>query len=168
MVDGTRQQKTVRGGITNLVALKTTGSAFEGFLKDPFTTLPEDRRRVFSTSIRGDWLYQDGPSTSTGTGRVCETRCSRLLPCTTANRCSTLYAMAEATFARFSQIREIRLSLPNRHYNLVNLSAFGMENPAEVFLPTDEPHGLIASGSREEAKGCYRRRPARIPVKEPD
>src|SRR5216684_8359028 len=40
-------------------------------------------------------------------------------------------------------VREIRLSLPNKHYLLVDLKPFGMDNPGEVFLPTDEPHGLI-------------------------
>ena len=55
----------------------------------------------------------------------------------------TLFVMGEAVLERFDQLREIHLSLPNRHYNHVSLEPFGLDNPAEVFLPTDEPHGLI-------------------------
>jgi len=33
--------------------------------------------------------------------------------------------------------------MPNKHCLLVDLSPFGMENSNEVFLPIDEPHGLI-------------------------
>jgi len=55
----------------------------------------------------------------------------------------TLYAMGEAVLENFEVVREIRLSLPNKHFNLVDLKPFALENPAEVFVPTDEPHGLI-------------------------
>ena len=41
------------------------------------------------------------------------------------------------------EIREIRPSLPNNHYHLLDLSPFNRDNPNVVFLPTDEPHGLI-------------------------
>ena len=58
--------------------------------------------------------------------------------------------MGEAVLTNFDPIREIRLSLPNKHFNLVDLTPFGMDNPAEVFLPTDEPHGLIEATLRKE------------------
>jgi len=50
--------------------------------------------------------------------------------------------MGEAVLKKYPGIREIHLSLPNKHYNLVDLSHFHLENPKEIFLPTDEPHGL--------------------------
>ena len=58
--------------------------------------------------------------------------------------------MGEAALAKYATIREIHLSLPNKHYNLVDLSAFGMDNPKEIFLPTDEPHGLIEATIRND------------------
>jgi len=33
------------------------------------------------------------------------------------------------------------MACPNIHFILMNLSAFGMDNNNDVFLPTDEPHG---------------------------
>jgi urate oxidase len=62
----------------------------------------------------------------------------------------TLYAMGEAVLGNFESIREIHLSLPNKHYTLVDLSRFDLDNPGEVFLPTDEPHGLIEATLKKD------------------
>src|SRR5262249_10306916 len=55
----------------------------------------------------------------------------------------TLYAMGDAVLNAHPQIAEIRLTLPNKHYIPVNLAPLGLENRNEIFLPPDEPHGLI-------------------------
>jgi urate oxidase len=34
--------------------------------------------------------------------------------------------------------------MPNRHCLLVDLKPFGMENNNEIFVPTNEPFGLIS------------------------
>ena len=62
----------------------------------------------------------------------------------------TLYAMGEAVLNNFEIIREIHLSLPNKHYSLIDLTPLGMDNTGEVFLPTDEPHGLIEATLRKD------------------
>src|SRR5277367_3008443 len=54
---GTKEGTTIRAGIRDLVVLKTTNSAFENFMRDPFTTLKEDNNRILSTAIEADWLY---------------------------------------------------------------------------------------------------------------
>ena len=33
--------------------------------------------------------------------------------------------------------------MPNRHHLPVDLSRFGLENRNEIFVATEEPHGLI-------------------------
>jgi urate oxidase len=144
MLDATRDGIAIRAGIENLIVLKTTKSAFQGFLRDRYTTLKEDQNRILSTSIQADWLY-DGSAIEFN--RVWDGVRRTLLE-TFAEHDSlslqhTLYAMGEAVLHSFEPIREIHLSLPNKHYNLVNLSTFETDNPSEVFLPTDEPHGLI-------------------------
>jgi urate oxidase len=58
--------------------------------------------------------------------------------------------MGEGALLKVPSIREIYLSLPNRHYNLVNLSPLNLENPKEIFLPADEPHGLIEATLRND------------------
>jgi urate oxidase len=148
---GTREGTTVHAGIRDLVVLKTTKSAFEDFLRDPYTTLKEDRDRILSTSIHAEWLYQgDEVEYSPVWHGVRQTLLESFAEHDSKSLQHTLYAMGEAVLGSFDRIREIRLSLPNKHFLPVDLSPFGMDNPAEVFLPTDEPHGLIEATVRKE------------------
>ena len=62
----------------------------------------------------------------------------------------TLYAMAEAALAAVSAIDEIWMAMPNKHCLLVDLSRFGQDNPNEIFVPTDEPHGYIEARVRRK------------------
>ena len=143
-VSGTREKTTLRAGVQQLLVMKTAQSAFLGFRKDQYTTLKEDRNRLMATSIEAEWLYGDVPADF---NQVWNAVCGTLIGAFAAHESlslqHTLYAMGEAVLGKFDEIREIRLSLPNKHYNLINLSPFGLENPSEVFLPIDEPHGLI-------------------------
>jgi urate oxidase len=56
---------------------------------------------------------------------------------------NSLFRMGEAALATVPEIPEISMACPNIHYILLNLSAFGMDNKNDLFLPTDEPHGQI-------------------------
>jgi urate oxidase len=55
----------------------------------------------------------------------------------------TLYAMGTRVLETVPEIVEIRLSLPNKHHFLTDLSPFGLDNPGEVFHAADRPYGLI-------------------------
>ena len=143
-VTATREATTVRAGIDDMVVLRTAKAAFEGFLRDPYTTLRETSDRILSSAVRVSWLYSGnevayGPAWHGVRRTLLETFAdhdSRSLQ-------HTLYAMGEAVLKSHDEIAEIRLSLPNKHYYLVDLSPFGLENDNEVFLPVDEPYGLI-------------------------
>jgi urate oxidase len=37
----------------------------------------------------------------------------------------------------------VRLSMPNRHHFLQDLTAFGLDNPDVVYRAEDRPYGLI-------------------------
>jgi urate oxidase len=148
---GSRQGAEIRSGMDDLVVLKTTGSAFENFLRDPYTTLKEDRNRILATAIRANWLYASSHIEFLSVWHAVR----QMLLDVFAEHDSqslqhTLYAMGEAVLGNFENIREIHLSLPNRHYNLVDLTPFTQENPGAVFLPIDEPHGLIEATLRKD------------------
>jgi urate oxidase len=150
-LSGTREGTAVRAGIAHLIVLKTTKSAFEGFLKDPYTTLKEDRDRILSTSIHADWLYEGSDVEFSALWHgIRQTLLETFAEHDSQSLQHTLYAMGEAVLRNFEHAREIHLSLPNKHFNRVDLSPFGMDNPAEVFLPTDEPHGLIEATLRRD------------------
>ena len=55
----------------------------------------------------------------------------------------TLYAMGEAVLQARAEVAEIRMTMPNRHHFVVDLSPFGMANDNEVFHAADRPYGLI-------------------------
>jgi urate oxidase len=51
--------------------------------------------------------------------------------------------MGQAVLDTSPDVSAIRLVMPNKHHLPVDLSRFGLENRNEIFVPTDEPHGLI-------------------------
>ena len=48
---------SVASGLSGLVILKTADSAFEGYIKDPLTTLRETSDRLFGTDVTASWTY---------------------------------------------------------------------------------------------------------------
>jgi len=148
-VTGTPQTTKVSAGIDGLLILRTAGSAFDGYINDPYTTLAETRDRIFATVVKADWDYA-AEDTSFG---LCWRTVRETLLESFANHPSesvqhTLYAMAEAALERCDQLSEIRLSMPNKHHLTFDLSRFGLERRNEVFVPTDEPYGLIEATLR--------------------
>ncbi|HEX4002494.1 MAG TPA: urate oxidase [Candidatus Acidoferrales bacterium] len=151
LVTASRAATTIRAGVKNLVAMKTTKSAFEGFVRDSYTTLREDRNRILATAIRADWIYaSDKLDFDAAWSEVRRSLLETFAAHDSLSLQHTLYDMGKAVLEQFEAIREIRLSLPNKHYNLADLSPLGMTNPGEIFLPTDEPHGLIEATLKKE------------------
>ena len=150
-VRGSREGKTVSAGIEGLVVLNAANSAFEHFLRDEYTTLKEDRNRILATVIRANWTYRSGSTRfDEDWNGVRQALLKAFAAHDSESLQQTLYAMAEAILKRFQDVREISLSLPNKHYNLLDLSPLGLDNPGEIFLPTDEPHGLIEATLRND------------------
>ena len=147
---GTKEGTTIRSGIRDLVVLKTTNAAFENFMRDPFTTLKEDDNPILSTAIEADWLYSGediefGPMWHGVRQMLLETFAEHK----SLSLQHTLYAMGETVLDNYDNVREIHLSLPNKHFNLIDLDPLGMDNPAAVFLPIEEPHSSIEATLRK-------------------
>lgn len=150
-VVGVRTEHAIRAGIDGLVIMKTTQSAFDDFLRDEYTTLKETRDRIFCTVLKAIWIYRTDDLDFNAAWQGAR----QLMLDTFADHDSlsvqeTLYAMGEAVLTKFDDIREIHLSLPNKHYLSVDLSPLRMDNPGQIFLPTDEPHGLIEATLRKD------------------
>jgi len=129
-----RKEKTLRAGIDGLVVLKTTGSAFENFLKDEYTTLKEDRNRILATSIRANWLFRENMSEFDSTWHgVRQALLEAFAGHNSESLQHTLYAMGEAVLKKYPGIREIHLSLPNKHYNLSTCRFFTWTIPRRFF-----------------------------------
>ena len=146
-VDG--DEAHVLAGLTDLVVLKTTGSEFRGFPRDRYTTLAETRDRILATAVTARWRY-----TRTDLDfDACFAGVRTALLETFASTHSlalqqSLYAMGEAVLERCTDVAEIRMSMPNKHHFLQDLSAYGLDNSldgdgAVVYHADDRPYGLI-------------------------
>jgi urate oxidase len=140
----TRDSQSVESGIRDFVILKSTGSGFENYPKDEFTTLPETADRIMATALRAAWSYSKKP----GNYRVQNDKIIAAMLKVFANNYSpsaqtTLFEMGTAALEVCPEISRIELAMPNKHYLPIDLSRFGRENKNEIFTPTDEPHGQI-------------------------
>ena len=151
MVTGTRDTVFIESGIENLQIVKTTGSAFEGYVHDPFTTLKETSDRILATAVKASWLYSDNdiPFGVYWHG-VREAILDTFVEHESRSMQYTLHAIAEAVLERYADIAEIRLWLPAKDCRLVDLGLFGLENNNEVFAPAEEPLELIEARLRRE------------------
>jgi urate oxidase len=134
----------ILSGLDNLVLLKTANSGFAGYIKDSLTTLPETNDRLFGTAVSAEWHYTSNDLDFDKT----RMRLREAMLKTFANHHSksvqqTLYAMAESALEAAMEIDDIKITMPNKHCLLVDLSRFGQDNPNEIFVPTDEPFGYI-------------------------
>ena len=153
----------VSSGFTGLKLLKTTQSAFVKFLKDQYTTLPEVTDRLVATSVTAKWTYSHEKHPRDFQKQSQEIR--NVLVNTFAGPADTgtpspavqftLYQMGKAVLEQCPSVDSIFLSMPNIHNLPLNQTKFGLPNVhphGEIFVPTDEPHGMIEATIRRGSK----------------
>jgi len=133
----------VVSGIDDLVVLKTTGSEFRGFPRDSYTTLAETSERILATSVTARWRYRAEVVYSQVYPAVRALLLETFATTHSLALQQTLYAMGSTVLEAFDDIAEIRMSMPNKHHYLADLSPFGLDNPNQVFIAGDRPYGLI-------------------------
>jgi urate oxidase len=134
----------ISGGITGLQLLKTTNSEFSDFVSDRYRTLKDTRDRIFATSVDAMWSY--GAEKSEFNGSFAVIRAALLKTFAEQHSLAvqqTLMAMGKAALAACPSIQSVDLKMPNQHRIPFNLEPFGIKNDNEIFVPSDEPFGLI-------------------------
>jgi len=154
---------TLSAGLRDLLVLKSSGSAFENFFKDEFTTLVPVSDRILSTAIDYEYtivlpkepLTIDGLAEVGKKAKFSEVAASArkitldlFATDESASVQATLYKMGQKIIGDNDTVGSVRYSLPNKHYIPVNLSFMKLENvtppeKAEVFTPVESPSGLI-------------------------
>jgi urate oxidase len=134
----------IHSGLKNLIVMKTADSGFEGYIVDELTTLKPTADRLFCTAVAAEWHY----TSSTLDFDFTRAALRLAMLATFANHKSksvqeTLYEMGKSALERIPQADSIDLTMPNKHCLLVDLARFGVDNPNEIFVPTDEPAGHI-------------------------
>ena len=140
-----------RGGVSTLVSgidgfafMKSTQSGWENYVKDRYTTIPETADRIVRDQHGGVLEMVGKPASYSATNaRILATLLEVFSTTYSRSVQDSLYRMGEAALAAVPEISEISMACPNMHFIPMNLSAFGLDNNNDVFLPTDEPHGQI-------------------------
>jgi urate oxidase len=139
-------------GIRDLVILKSTGSGFEGYPKCESTTLAETADRILATSFRATWHFAAVPESYRATDQAILAAMFRVFAQNfSPSAQTTLFQMGEAVLEVSAEISRIDLAMPNKHCLLLNLTPFGLKNENEVFVPTEEPFGLIEASVARDA-----------------
>ncbi|HVZ83236.1 MAG TPA: urate oxidase [Terracidiphilus sp.] len=134
----------VVSGFRDLTILKTTKSAFTGYIKDKLTTLKPATDRIFGTSATAIWQYSaKKPDYTQVRARILAALEKEFAGHNSMSVQHTLFDMGKAALAAAPEIASITLTMPNLHHLLADLSPFGQDNPNHIFVPIDEPHGYI-------------------------
>lgn len=142
-------------GFKDLVILKSTGSHFKDFLVDQYTTLAPTDDRIMATSLTAQWRITDPADDLDWNGVYVDVKAVMTAEFATLESYAlqqTLWHMGRAALEAHPEIAEIRLSAPNKHHFLYDLSRFDEVNHDEVYNADDRPYGLIhASAVRDDA-----------------
>jgi urate oxidase len=144
-VSASRDSFVVEAGIADLAVMKTTRSAFAGFPRDRFTTLPETDDRIMATKVTASWGYARDVEIDFDSvfERVRSTFLTAFADHDSASVQHSIWVIARAILERHPEVDDVTMSLPNLHHWTVDLSPFGIDNDREVYVATTEPHGLI-------------------------
>ena len=135
---------SIASGVKGLTILKTTKSAFTGYIQDKLTTLKPATDRILGTSATIRWEYGGpGADYANSRARILTALLNEFAAHDSMSVQHTLFDMGKAALEAVPEIARITLTLPNLHHLLADLRPFGQENPNHIFVPIDEPHGTI-------------------------
>ncbi|KJZ76235.1 Uricase [Hirsutella minnesotensis 3608] len=143
--------------IVGLSVLKSTGSAFHGFLRDEYTTLPETWDRILSTDVDASWKWgrftdlkavrDSVPKFDKAWDDARKITLKLFAEDNSASVQNTMYKMCEQILDAVPETNSVTYSLPNNHNFELDLSWHGgLKNTgkeAEVYVPQTCPNGLI-------------------------
>ncbi|KAG0638970.1 hypothetical protein HOY80DRAFT_120813 [Tuber brumale] len=147
----------VKSGIQGLLVLKSTGSAFHGFVRDEYTSLGETWDRILSTEVDTNWewlLFKtlddvEGyiPHFDTAWESARNITLETFANDNSVSVQATMYKMANKVLAAVPAVNRVDYSLPNKHYFEIDMEWHkGLKNTgkdAEVYAPQSDPNGLI-------------------------
>jgi urate oxidase len=140
----TRSNMATESGIEGFTFLKSTGSGWAGYVKEPFTTLKETDDRIAATAMDASWRWHSVPHDyEQGRQAILDSMLKVFAGTYSHSIQDSLYRMGKAALDAVPEIEEISLACPNKHYLPINLEPFGLDNGNQVFTATDEPHGQI-------------------------
>jgi urate oxidase len=146
--------ETIEAGVEDLTVMKTARSAFSGFPRDRYTTLPDTDDRIMATKVSATWQYAE-PAADLDHDALFDVIRDDVLAVFADHHSDSvqesIWIIGRAVLERHPEVAEISLTMPNLHHWKVDLSPFGLSNDNEIFVATTEPHGLIEATIRRSA-----------------
>ena len=116
----------IRSSIAGLLVLKSTGSQFNGFIRDEYTTLPETLDRILSTEVDATWTWrsfadvddvrEQSQRFDDAWGKARTITMRTFAQESSASVQATMYKMCDQILAADPQVEEVSYTLPNKHY----------------------------------------------------
>jgi len=143
-LEATRQSEAMTSGVAGFTFMKTTNSGWDKYEKDKYTTILETRDRMCATSLDASWRWSKAPNDyASANAKIMTTMLDVFASTYSESVQDSLFRMASAALEAVPEVIDISLAAPNKHYLLINLDPFKLDNNNQIFLPTDEPHGQI-------------------------
>ncbi len=140
----TRDGATMESGISGFTFMKSAESGWEHYLKDEFTTIPETHDRMAATAMEASWRWTRAPESYEAANATILSTMLKVFATTYSHSVQdSLYRMGMAALEAVPELSDISMACPNKHYLLINLAPFGLDNHNQVFVATDDPHGQI-------------------------
>ena len=132
----------IKSSLVGLTVLKSTGSAFHGFVRDEYTTLPETWDRIFSTDVDATWKWKKFDSLAAVKDAVPKFDSARVAARNitlktfaedaSASVQATMYKMSEIILETVPEVATVTYSLPNKHYFEIGKSSYYPHNAALI------------------------------------
>lgn len=143
-IHATRDGMVMSSGLDGFTFMKSTESGWENYYTDKYSTIQPTNDRICATAMVASWTWSGHPASYPETNKkILDTLLKEFATTYSPSVQNSLYRMGEKVLAAVPEISEISMACPNIHFIPMNLSAFGLDNNNDVFLPTDEPHGQI-------------------------
>ena len=138
----------VDGGVEDLVVMKTGRSAFSGFPRDEYTTLPEVRDRIMATKVSASWRHVTEPRDwDARHAELVETLLATFADHDSESVQHSIWRIATVMLEAEPGIEHVTMRLPNLHHWIVDLTPFGQVS-GNIFVATEQPYGLIEATVR--------------------
>ena len=147
--DGTH----VDSGVEDLVLMKTARSAFSGFPRDAYTTLPEVRDRIMATKVSATWRNAtDAADWDARHVTLIDTLLATFADHDSESVQHSIWLVANAMLEAEPGVEHVTMRLPNLHHWIVDLTPFGQPS-GDIFVATEQPYGLIEATVRRSGRG---------------
>jgi urate oxidase / 2-oxo-4-hydroxy-4-carboxy-5-ureidoimidazoline decarboxylase len=135
--DGTLEHRSGRVGIR---LVKLTGSSFEGFVRDEYTTLPESRDRPLFIHLDVHWRNRDFAERANGE-TIRDSLAKTFAEFDSASIQELLHSMGIRLLDGFGELDEVSFVAENRLWDTAQVSS--SDDRVRVYTDPRPPHGRI-------------------------